>query len=98
MSEEIDCETIEITIPKKVIPFAEGIGTLAGMNIEALFTDIIRSEFQDLFEQPHHIMDYLDRIKCGLFREFEQGLAQWNELSKGENKDHKKEVKVAIPP
>jgi len=52
---------------------------------------------KSIFEQPYHIIDYLDQAKCAIFLEFEKGLEQWDELKQEQEKDHKQEAKIYAP-
>ena len=93
MSENKEFETIELKIPKTIIPMIESVGKLAGKDISTLLSDIVRCEFQDMYEEPHRIIDYLDRAKCTIFIEAEKGFEQWVIQTKAK-KDHKQEEKT----
>lgn len=71
--------------------------TVSGQGTEAILTEMIRSELKSIFEQPYHIIDYLDQAKCAIFLEFEKGLEQWDELKQEQEKDHKQEAKIYAP-
>jgi len=93
---EIECETIEIKIPKALLPLLECLKTVSGQDTKSLLTEMIRSELKSIFEQPYHIIDYLDQAKCAIFLEFEKGLEQWDVIKQEQEKDHTQEEKIYV--
>ena len=96
MSENKEFETIELKIPKTIIPMIESVGKLAGKDISTLLSDIVRCEFQDMYEEPYRIIDYLDRAKCTIFIEAEKGLEQWVLHTKSKERDQKRKEKPSL--
>ena len=79
-------------------PIFECMKQLSGKDKLTLITDIVRNELQDIYEQPYHILDYLDRARCAIFLELEKGIEQLVLNINKEKKNHTHEITASIPP